>query len=372
MNNFYWYLPSEVFFGSEAINNLKTKASAFGKKALLVTGKRFARESGLKDRVESLLTEAKIDVVTFSEAREDPDTETVAEGAKSCRQERCDFIIGAGGGSALDTAKGIAILTTNPGGAGDYFGTDKVFCAPLPIIAIPTTAGSGSEVTRYAVIIDPKAKTKKTISSGGIIPRLALIQPSLTLSLSNFLTASTGLDALSHAVEGALTKKITPLTLAIAKEAVQIITKTLPIAVDTPDNLECREKMSLAAMMAGMVINQTGTIIGHGMGYPLTINYRVQHGTAGSLVLPAIFGFLLKKGYREQIREVTGWDEPVSTWRDFCRRVGLPISLKEVGVKENELPQLAKEALSACQRSMENLGIILTEPDFHEIYRVSF
>lgn len=368
--------------GNEALNNLKIKASAFGKKALLVTGKRFARESGLKDRIEFLLGEAKVDVVTFSEAREDPDTETVAEGAKVCRQERCDFIIGAGGGSALDTAKGIAVLATNPGGVGDYFGTDKVLCAPLPIIAIPTTAGSGSEVTRYAVIIDPEAKTKRTVSSGGIIPRLALIQPSLTLTLSGFLTASTGLDALSHAVEGALTKKITPLTLAIAKEAVQIITKTLPLAVDTPNNLECREKMSLAAMMAGMVINQTGTIIGHGMGYPLTMNYRVQHGTAGSLVLPAIFGFLIKndgfplttrgKGYREQIREVTGWDEPVVTWRDFCRKVGLPISLKEVGVKETELSQLAKEALVGCQRSMGNLGVTLTESDFHEIYRMSF
>ncbi|MFH0796031.1 MAG: iron-containing alcohol dehydrogenase [Candidatus Omnitrophota bacterium] len=372
MSDFYWYLPSEVFFGSEAINNLKTKASAFGKKALLVTGKRFAEKSGLRDRIASLLTEAKVDVVTFSEAREDPTTETVAAGAEVCSRENCGFVIGAGGGSALDTAKGIAILTTNPGGVGDYFGTDKVLCAPLPIIAIPTTAGSGSEVTRYAVIIDPKAKTKKTVSSAGIIPRLALIQPSLTLSLSGFLTASTGLDALSHAVEGALTKKITTLTLAIAKEAVQIITKILPLAVNTLNDMECREKMSLAAMMAGMVINQTGTIIGHGMGYPLTINYRVQHGAAGSLVLPAIFDFLREKGYGERIEEVTGWDEPASAWRNFCRRVGLPISLKEVGVKETELSQFAKEALVGCQRSMENLGVTLTESDFHEIYRMSF
>ena len=371
-NNFYWYLPTEIIFGDDALANLKKKAQKFGKKALLVTGKNFARESGLLDEIEFLLGEAEIEVKVFSGAVQDPDTKTCAQGVVICRKAGCDFIIVAGGGSAMDTAKSIALLATNPGRLEDYFGVEKALRPPLPVIAIPTTAGSGSEVTRYAVIVETGSKEKKTISCAGISPRLALVQPSLTLSLSKFLTGSTGLDALSHAVEGALGKRITPLSLAIARDTVRIIKETLPRVVNNSDDPEGREKMSLAAMMAGFVINQTGTVIAHGMGYPLTINYRVQHGTASSLVLPAVFEFLAGKGYREKIVEVTGWEDPAEGWRDLCRKIGLPVSLRDVGVKKGDLKKIAKEAMANCQRSMDNLGLLLAEKDFYEIYRMSF
>jgi len=372
VNNFCWYLPTEIIFGDDALANLKKKAQKFGKKAFLVTGKNFARKSGLLDEIEFLLGEAEIEVKVFSGAIQDPDTKTCAEGAIICRKAGCDFIIVAGGGSAMDTAKSIAILATNPGRLENYFGVEKVIRPPLPIIAIPTTAGSGSEVTRYAVIIETGSKEKKTITCAGICPRLSLVQPSLTLSLSGFLTASTGLDALSHAVEGALGKRITPLSLAIARDTIKIIKEALPQAIGNLSDLEGREKMSLATLMSGFVINQTGTVIGHGMGYPLTINYRVQHGTASSLVLPAIFEFLAGKGYREKIIEVTGWEDPATGWRDFCRQIDLPVSLQEVGVKKGDLKKIAKEAVVNCQRSMDNLGLLLTEKDFYEIYRMSF
>ena len=372
VNNFYWYLPTEIIFGDDALANLKKKAIKFGKKAFLVTGRNFARKSGLLDEIEFLLGEAEIEVKIFSGAIPDPDTKTCEEGARICRKAGCDFIIVAGGGSAMDTAKSIAILATNPGRLENYFGVEKATRLPLPIIAIPTTAGSGSEVTRYAVIIETRSKEKKTITCAGICPRLSLVQPSLTLSLSGSLTASTGVDALSHAVEGALGKKITSLSLAIARDTVRIIKEALPQVIRNPNDLESRGKMSLAAMMAGFVINQTGTVIGHGMGYPLTINYRVQHGTASSLVLPAIFEFLSGKGYRERISEVTGWENPATGWRNFCRQINLPITLQEVGIKNGDLRKAAKEAVANCQRSMDNLGLLLTEKDFYEIYRMSF
>ncbi len=365
-------MPTEIIFGDDALANLKKKAQKFGKKAFLVTGKNFARKSGLLDEIEFLLGEAEVGVKVFSGAIQDPDTKICTEGARICRKAGCDFIIVAGGGSAMDTAKSIAILATNPGRLENYFGVEKAIKPPLPIIAIPTTAGSGSEVTRYAVIVETESKEKKTITCTGICPRLSLVQPSLTLSLSGFLTASTGLDALSHAVEGALGKRITPLSLAIAGDTVKIIKEALPQVINNPNDPEGREKMSLAAVMAGFVINQTGTVIGHGMGYPLTINYRVQHGTASSLVLPAIFEFLAGKGYQERIVEVTGWKDPATGWRDFCRQIDLPVSLQDAGVKKEDLKKVAKEAVANCQRSMDNLGLLLTEKDFYEIYRMSF
>ena len=371
-NNFCWYLPTEIIFGDDALVNLKKKAQKFGKKAFLVTGKSFARKSGLLDEIEFLLGEAEIEVKVFNGAIPDPDTKTCEEGARICRKAGCDFIIAAGGGSAIDTAKSIAILAQNPGRLENYFGLEKAIRPPLPIIAIPTTSGSGSEVTRYAVIVEAGSKEKKTISCAGIYPRLSLVQPSLTFSLSGFLTASTGVDASSHAVEGALGKRITPLSLTIARDTIKIIKEALPRVINNPNDPEGREKMSLAAVMAGFVINQTGTIIGHGMGYPLTINYRVQHGAASSLVLPAIFEFLAGKGFRERIAEVTGWEDPATGWRDFCRQIDLPVSLREVGVKKGDLKKIAKEAVANCQRSMDNLGILFTEKDFYEIYRMSF
>ncbi|MFH2069556.1 MAG: iron-containing alcohol dehydrogenase [Candidatus Omnitrophota bacterium] len=371
-NNFCWHLPTEIIFGDDALTSLKKKAQKFGKKAFLVTGKNFARESGLLDEIEFLLGEAEIEVKVFSGAVPDPDTKTCAQGAGICRRAGCDFIIAAGGGSAIDTAKSVAILATNPGRLEDYFGVEKTLRPPLPIIVIPTTAGSGSEVTRYAVIVETKSKEKKTVTCAGICPRLALVQPSLTLSLSKLLTASTGLDALSHAVEGALGKRITPLSLAIARETVRIIKEALPRAVDNPDDSEGRENMSMAAVMAGFVINQTGTVIAHGMGYPLTINYGVQHGTASSLVMPAVLEFLAGKGYRQKIVEVTGWEEPAAGWRDLCRKIGLPVSLREAGVRKGDLKKIAKEATANCRRSMDNLGLLLAEKDFYEIYKQSF
>jgi len=372
MKNFFWHLPTEIVFGAGALSHLKVKAPKFGRKALVVTGKKFARETGLLDEIKSLLSEGGVAVEIFAGANENPTTGIIMEGTKICQEKGCDFVVGVGGGSAMDTAKGIAILITNPGGLQAYFGTDRIINTPLPVIAIPTTAGSGSEVTRYAVIVDQNDGLKKTVSSVSICPKLALVQPSLTLSLSSFLTASTGLDAFCHAVEGGLSQRITPLTLVLAKGSVEIIKKALPCAVSDLTNIEAREKMSLAALMSGMVINQTGTIIGHGMGYPLTLNYRVQHGSASSLVLPAIFEFLAKKGFTKRITEITGWKEPALAWKEFCQRIGLPTSLKEVGVKKEELEDLAREGFRNSQRSIENLGLKLKEEDLYEIYCGAF
>ncbi|HNQ35707.1 MAG TPA: iron-containing alcohol dehydrogenase [bacterium] len=369
-SRFYWYLPTEVFFGVSALDVLSEKAAGLGRKALLVTGRSFAAKSGLRTRIEERLKAAGVAWAVFDGAIPDPEIGTVAAGAEVCRRENCNFVIGAGGGSAMDVAKGIAAAAPDPARPiEELFGYEQLRVRPLPVAAVPTTSGSGSEVTRYAVIVDPAARTKKTISSASINPRLALVQPELTLTLPADLTAETGLDAFCHAVEGSLAAARTPVSLALAREAVRLITRHLPELVRRPDDLAGREGMSLAALTAGMVINQTGTIIGHGMGYPLTINYGIQHGLASVMAMPAILDELIVTDeYGPVIREVTGWTEPGRQLRDFCGRLGRPASLKAAGIGRSDLPKLAAEAVVGCQRAMQNMGRNFTEADFLRFY----
>jgi len=273
--NYFFNLPTKIYFGTGSLKELK-KAKSLGRSALLVTGKHFAKSSGLLKKVESILVKEKIKTTEFCGVEENPSVETVEKGGELARRKKCDFIIGLGGGSPMDAAKGIAVLATNSGGLRKYFGSEKLKNSPLPILAIPTTAGTGSEVTRYAVINDWQDKTKKVVSSFSILPRIAIVDPSLTLTLPDNLTASTGMDAFSHALEGYLSSDANSLTDIFSQEAIKIIRESLLLLLKRK-TLPLREKLSLASLYAGIVINHTGTIIVHGMRYPLTLDYGVQH-----------------------------------------------------------------------------------------------
>lgn len=367
-----WYLPTEIFFGAEALLQLRNRAPGLGGKAFLVTGQSFASGSGLLDEILFLLGEAETPVTHFPGARENPDPACVREGAAFCRREGCDFLVAAGGGSAIDAAKGIALAAANPGNLERYFSGEPPAVPPLPVVAIPTTAGSGSEVTRYAVFTVAGEKTKKTVACDSLIPRLALVQPSLCLSLSPRLTAVTGLDALCHAIEGALSARATPLAVALAEKTVRLAREFLPRAVSKPGDGAAREGMSLAALLAGMIINQSGTIIGHGMGYPMTVVHGIPHGLAGALILPEILGFLARRGRAGEITALTGWPDPAREMRLFLEQLGVPASLSAAGIRKGDLEGLAADAFSGSRRSLDRLETPVTEEDFLSIYRAAF
>jgi len=231
------------------------------------------------------------DAVFFDAVDENPGTRVCEVAAARCRAGKCDFVLGLGGGSAMDAAKVIAVLATNDQPCASLFGNDQYHAAPLPIVAVPTTAGTGSEVTPYSVLVDEAARAKRTVRGTALFPAVALLDPELTVSMPRAVTIATGLDALSQAMEGMVSRQSCPMADPLALEAVRLAARWLPVAANTPENLEARGAMLHAAMLSGMVIAQTGTTVVHGMGYYYTLRRDIAHGLANGLLLAPVFAF---------------------------------------------------------------------------------
>lgn len=285
MDAFGFNLPTRIVFGAGCIDTLAEHARTLGARPLFVTGARFVRESGLRDRLSAALPGA-----TWLEGIPENPTTTVCEaGAQVAMEHGADLLVAVGGGSVIDAAKAIAVLARNPTPCAQYFGADRYTAPPLPLIAVPTTAGTGSEVTPYSVLVDPEGPAKRTISGQALFPRLAVLDPALTCSLPRAVTVATGLDALSQAMEGMLSRKATPIGDILALEACAKVRHALPRVLAAPDDLDARAQLLHAALLSGIIIAQSGTTLVHGMGYYYTLHAGVAHGLANALLLAPVF-----------------------------------------------------------------------------------
>ncbi len=283
---FRFALPTTIEFGANSYESLGARVRSFGSTPLIVTGKHSARASGLLDRAMQQLPNARV----FDAIGENPDTTICERGAAFCRDHKCDVIVAIGGGSPMDAAKAIAVLATNDGSCAQFFGADKYTNAPLPIIAVATTAGTGSEVTPYSVLVDPVERTKRTIAGAAFFPRVALLDPELTRSMPRNVTIATGLDALSQCMEGIVSKKSTPVGDALAIDGIRRVCEFLPRAADDGTNdIDARTEMLYAALASGIIVAQSGTTLVHGMGYAYTIECGIAHGLANALLLAPVF-----------------------------------------------------------------------------------
>ena len=282
---FRYFVPTEIVFGVGRFDELGPRCSGYGSKALVVTGKHSARATGLLGRVLDQLPGA----VIFDQVEENPCTDTCDAAAALCRENECDLVIGIGGGSPMDVAKAVAGLARNPGPCADYFGADRFEQGTLPMVAVPTTSGTGSEVTPAAVIVDAERGVKRTIKGNAVFPKLALLDPEVTVSLPRDITVNTGLDALSQAMEGIVSKSATPMTDLIALEVCRLVKEYLPRAAEDGSDIDARSAMLYAAMLSGCVIAHTGTTLVHGMGYYLTLAFGIPHGLANALLLTPLF-----------------------------------------------------------------------------------
>lgn len=287
MDAFRYCVPTEIVFGAGSIDSLGKRCSSLGRKPLIVTGRRSARATGLLDQVLGQVPEA----ILFDAIQENPTTEICSQGATICREKKCDYLLGVGGGSPMDAAKAIAVLATNDGPCSEYFGADRFPHPNLPIVAVPTTAGTGSEVTPYSVLIDGQTHSKRTIAGRSLFPTLALLDPTLTVSTPRHVTVNTGLDALSQAMEGLVSRRSTPIGDVLALETCRIVREWLPRAADEPTNIEARSQMQYAAMLSGCTIAHSGTTLIHGMGYYFTLEYGVAHGLANAVLLIPVFRY---------------------------------------------------------------------------------
>ena len=290
-----YYMPTAVFFGQGSVQKNSGALGEAGTKALLVTGKRSARVSGALHDVTKALTAQKMSYSLFDEVEENPSFKTVRRAAMLMNQEACDLVIAIGGGSPLDAGKAIAMLAANENIQIEQLYDDPGRWPAYSTIAVPTTSGTGSEVTHFAVLTDDEGN-KSGLSSTRNFPMKAFLDPVYTTTMNEHITISTALDALCHAVEGELINSgANPLVKSLASNAVATIKGTLSSVLSSPEDIQKRGKLQYAAMLAGMVIAHTGTSVVHPAGYPLSVHKDIKHGLANSLFLVGVLRYVSRK-----------------------------------------------------------------------------
>ena len=356
------FILNEVsYFGPGARRELPAVIQRLGfKKALVVTDKGLIK-FGVAKQVTDVLDEAGIAYEVFSEVKPNPTVTNVQDGVRACAAAQADCIIAIGGGSAMDTAKGIGIITRNPEFA-DVVSLEGV--APtknksLPIIALPTTAGTAAETTINYVIIDEKRQAKMVCVDPNDIPACAIIDAELMYSLPATLTAATGMDAMTHAIEGLITRGAWELSDMFEVKAIEMIHRYLPIAVSEPTNPEGRNGMAVAQYVAGMAFSNVGLGVDHGMAHPLSALFDVPHGVACAMLLPTImrFNMPVAKAKYVEIAKACGVYQPTMTVdeaaeaacaaiEDLSARVGTNKRLTELGIAEADIQALADQAIA--------------------------
>ena len=282
--------PSVIVYGLGVSKEIGPLVKELGKKAFIVTD-RLLEEMGLLNDIKNSLEMAKIPFVTYDRVVTEPTMEYAEDGLKAYQEAKADFLIGIGGGSPIDTAKAISALAMNPRKMSDFEGANKIPHPGAPLVAIPTTAGTGSEVTQFTVITDTKRNVKMLIASPHIMPRIALVDPLMTLQLPQGMTAATGLDALTHAIEAYVSVKAHPITDALALRAIHLISGNLRQAWCNGSNIEARANMTVGALEAGLAFSNASVALVHGMARPLGAYFHVPHGISNASLLPAVIEF---------------------------------------------------------------------------------
>jgi alcohol dehydrogenase len=282
-----FYCPTRIIFARNAVQKAKDHIASLGKRALIVTGKNSAEQSGALADVISVLTESGISYVLFDSITENPSLDIVMEGKSVFLQNECDFVIGIGGGSPIDSAKAISLASANSLGRDELYNT-SAFKKAYPVLAIPLTAGTGTEVTQYSVLSDPLTKKKAGFGSDLAFPVLAVLNPKYTLTLPPKVTLHTALDALSHLLEGLYSNQRSPVVYPFIYKGIASIMKFLPLVLSQRENYLAREELMRDALYGGMVIAQGSTTLQHSIGYPLTSFYNIPHGLANAMVMEDI------------------------------------------------------------------------------------
>ena len=355
---FGFFTPAVALMGLGAVDQVGAEAKKLGaKKALLVTDKGLSK-AGVADQIQKLVEEAGVQVVLFDGAEPNPTDLNVADGLKVYQSNQCDMIISLGGGSSHDTAKGIGIVATSGGNIRDYAGIDTLKASLPPYISINTTAGTASEMTRFAVVTNTDIKVKMVFCDARIMPDVAINDPLLHAGMPPGLTAATGMDALTHAVEAYLTSLSTPVTEACALQAIRLVGKWLRKAVANGQDLAARDGMAYAEYLAGMAFNNAGLGIVHSMAHQPGSMLNLPHGVCNAIALPVVCEFNLISNLEKfaDIAVALGEDisglspkeaalKAVEAIRTLSKDIGIPSGFKEIGMKESDIPILAENAL---------------------------
>ncbi len=358
--------PTDIHFGCGIVGRLpEIIADLGGSRPLLVMDPGLIR-AGLDDRITSVLDQAAIPYVLFDHVDPEPGLRLADEGAARAKEAGCDCVIGVGGGSAMDVAKAVAILCTNGGRAVDYLGLDKIGRPGLPKIMIPTSAGTGAEVTFTAVFINEETGSKGGMNGDPLYPEAALLDPELTVSLPPHVTAATGIDALTHALEAYTSVQAHPLSEIYSSRAIELIHANIRAAYADGRNMAARSAMLLGSLMGGKALAMAGVGLVHAMAYPLGGMYGISHGLANAVLLPFVTHYNLIGNLEKHaaLARLVGQDTEGLSLRDAAdllvdelhglnRDLGIPDSLGALDVEPEKIPEMADIALTVA-RPVEN------------------
>lgn len=377
----HFVIPSHTVVGTNVLGEAAPLLKKMGNKAFIVTGRHVAVSDMMK-QLTALLDENGIGCVIFDGITGEPTDTMIENGVEMLKSSGCDFIIGIGGGSPLDSAKAIAAMAVNEGSIADYNGKE-ITGEILPLAAIPTTAGTGSEATKFTVITDSEKGIKMLLKGDVLVPKLAIVDSSFTVGAPKSVTSATGLDALTHAVEAYTSRKAFSMTDTLAVSAVKRIMKYLPIAYKEPDNSLAREQMSIAALEAGICINNSSVTIVHGMSRPIGALFHVPHGMSNAMLLKECLSFAVSGAYEkfanlgretgvasDSDSDETATEKFIDSLQSICDVCEIP-TLEQYGIDRDEYySKISKMATDAvASGSPANTVKEVTVDDCIEIYK---
>lgn len=345
-------MPNSVLYGQNSLTQLGKQVVAYGKKVLLISD-RMMEKIGHVKKCEKILEDSDVSCIFYLDVNTEPTDLHINEALNLCLREQCDVIVAIGGGSCIDAAKSVAVVATNGGYIGDYMGgKSPIKEQPIPLIAIPTTAGTGSEVTNVTVITNTTEDIKMMIKHPAFLPKVAIVDPILTISTPPSVTAATGIDALCHAIEAYISRLSQPLTENLALSAIEAILSHLRLAYGDGEDLGAREKMAIASMQAGLAFSNASVTLVHGMSRPIGALFHVPHGISNAMLLPAVLEFTkesaidalatigrvispeLKALKNEELADVT-----INEIKRLCCDLNIP-NMKTWGIDENKFQQV--------------------------------
>jgi alcohol dehydrogenase class IV len=371
---FNYFLPVNLVFGRGKSELIGEKAAELGKHALIVTGGKSTKASGLLTKTEELLRSKGVAYSIFDKVTPNPLISTVYEGADIANEAGCDFVIALGGGSSLDAAKGIAFQAVNGGDISEYIYGKKTSNKALPILAVPTTCGTGSEGNGFAVMTNPDNLDKKSLRCRGIVPACSIIDPLLMKTMPKATLASVGFDALCHNMDGYISSISQPLTDILALEGARLAAGSILRLYENPEDLEGWDDLCMASTLGGMVINTAGVTALHGMEHPVSGLKDVVHGKGLAALAPFIYEASIT-GAPDKFAKLSvllgGKDETDFTAkiRELIQKLHLTESLGDMGVKETDLDWLTDNCMKVSAPSIANHPVVFKPEDIKRIYR---
>lgn len=375
----------EILFGLGVIGDLGNRTRSLGATKVTIVTDEGVAAAGILDRVLGILEKNGIACSIFGQVEKEPSIENVERAFKEASGTSCQAVVGLGGGSSLDVAKMVAVLLKYGGNLRDYLGLDKVPGRGIPTILIPTTAGTGSEVSKYAIFDNREAKTKLGAVSNHLIADLAVVDPELTVSMPPPVTAATGADAFIHAVEGYVAVKATPLSDLLAIEAVRIIYENLPAAFADGQNIPARYQMAYGSMLAGIVLNLAGASSSHALAYPIGSEYHVPHGVGCMLTflevmeyfamadIPKFASMAQAMGVKtDSMSPRQAAQQAIEEMRRLVVYIEIPHKLSAINMDRRLIEPFAKSVVANQQRLLTNGPRRLNEKDIRMIYERSY